>query len=104
MARGGPCNRKIETAPRFRQGERVRTRTSSSPGHTRLPGYARGKEGVVGAVRDGYVLPDANAHRQGENPEWVYTVVFDARELWGEAADPALTVSIDAWESYLEPA
>ncbi|MSE24787.1 nitrile hydratase subunit beta, partial [Lactobacillus curvatus] len=25
-----------------------------------------------------------------------------ARELWGEHADPALTVSIDAFEPYLE--
>jgi hypothetical protein len=25
-----------------------------------------------------------------------------AIEIWGEGADPTLTVSIDAWESYLE--
>ncbi|TGT26259.1 nitrile hydratase subunit beta, partial [Mesorhizobium sp. M4B.F.Ca.ET.169.01.1.1] len=43
-------------------------------------------------------------HGQGENPQWVYTVVFDGSEIWGEGADPTLTVSIDAWESYLEPA
>ena len=72
-------------------------------GHTRLPRYARGKAGVIEAVRDGYVLPDSNAHQMGENPEWVYTVVFSGRELWGDAADPWLSVSIDAWESYLEP-
>ena len=35
-------------------------------------------------------------------PQWVYTVVFDGAEIWGEGADPSLTVSIDAWESYLE--
>jgi len=29
--------------------------------------------------------------------------VFTARELWGEGADATSTVSIDAWESYLEP-
>ncbi|MEQ9573131.1 MAG: nitrile hydratase subunit beta, partial [Nitratireductor sp.] len=39
-----------------------------------------------------------------EAPQHLYTVVFSARELWGEAADPTLSVSIDAWESYLEPA
>ena len=49
-------------------------------------------------------FPTANAHGKGENPQWVYTVVFDGREIWGEDADPTLTVSIDAWESYLEPA
>jgi len=29
--------------------------------------------------------------------------VFDARELWGPAADPQVQVSVDAWESYLAP-
>ena len=41
---------------------------------------------------------------QGENPQWLYTVLFDARELWGEAADPKHKVSIEAWDPYLEPA
>jgi hypothetical protein len=31
-------------------------------------------------------------------------VVFDARELFGEAADPTLKVSIEAFEPYLESA
>jgi nitrile hydratase len=31
-------------------------------------------------------------------------VRFDARELWGEDAQPGLTVSVDAFEPYLEPA
>ena len=38
--------------------------------------------GVIEAVRDGFVFPDTNAHGKGENPQWVYTVVFDgARDL-----------------------
>lgn len=104
MARGGPCDRPIASPPMFRAGDRVRARNMHPQHHTRLPRYARGKTGVVEAVRDGFVLPDTNAHGQGENPERVYTVAFDGRELWGDGADPALTVSIDAWESYLEPA
>jgi nitrile hydratase len=55
-------------------------------------------------VNGGFVFPDANAHGAGEAPEYVYTVVFEGRELWGETASPGLTVSIDAWESYLVPA
>ncbi len=87
------------------QGRRQgRTSNFSPTGHTRLPRYARGKHGVVEAVREGFVFPDSNAHGKGENPQWVYTVVFDGAEIWGEDADPTLTVSIDAWESYLEPA
>ena len=45
---------------------------------------------------------DSSAHGAGERPEWLYTVRFTGRELWGEAADPTLTVAVDAWESYLE--
>jgi nitrile hydratase len=104
LSRGGPCNRPVAASPGFKAGERVRARNMHPTGHTRLPRYARGRTGVIEAVREGYVLPDTSAHARGENPEWVYTVVFDARELWGDAADPTLTVSIDAWESYLEPA
>ena len=40
----------------------------------------------------------------GENPQWLYTVVFDGRELWGADADPTVKISIDAFEPYLEPA
>lgn len=103
LARGGPCNRPVETKARFQTGDRVRTINMNPTGHTRLPRYARGKVGVIDAVREGFVFPDSNAHGQGEQPQWVYTVLFDGREIWGEASDPQLTVSIDAWESYLEP-
>jgi nitrile hydratase len=30
--------------------------------------------------------------------------MFDGRELWGANADPTLTVSVEAFEPYLEPA
>jgi nitrile hydratase subunit beta len=55
-------------------------------------------------VRGFHVFPDSVAIGQGENPQWLYTVLFDARELWGDAADPKLKVSIEAWDPYLEPA
>jgi nitrile hydratase len=102
LKRGGPCDRPVDAAPKFRPGDRVRTRNMNPSGHNRLPRYAKGKTGVVEAVQGGFVFPDDNAHEKGENPQWVYTVVFNAPELWGEGADPAHTVSIDAWESYLE--
>ncbi len=102
LARGGPCDRPVAVPPRFKQGDRVRTRNLHPHGHTRLPRYARGKTGLVEAVRGGFVFPDTNAHGAGEAPQQVYTVTFSAEELWGEGSDPTLTVSIDAWESYLE--
>ena len=39
----------------------------------------------------------------GESPQWLYTVVFDGRDLWGESSDPTVKVSIEAFEPYLEP-
>ncbi|WP_037086982.1 nitrile hydratase subunit beta [Neorhizobium vignae] len=102
LARGGPCDRPVESEPRFQPGDQVRTRNFNPETHTRLPRYARAKTGVVEAVQGSFVFPDDNAHGKGENPQWVYTVVFDGPEIWGEGADPTLTVSIDAWESYLE--
>lgn len=104
LARGGPCDRPVAAEPRFKAGDLVLTKNFSPAGHTRLPRYARARHGVVEAVRDGFVFPDSNAHGAGENPQWVYTVVFSGAEIWGDGADPTLTISIDAWESYLEPA
>ena len=104
LARGGPAERPIEQPARFAVGDRVRTRNMHPQGHTRLPRYARGRIGVVALVHGAHVFPDTNARGDGERPQWLYTVCFPGRELWGEEADATLIVSIDAWESYLEPA
>src|SRR5215471_3961150 len=55
-------------------------------------------------VRGCHVFPDTVAIGKGEDPQWLYTVLFDGRELWGEGAEPSLKVSIEAFEPYLEPA
>jgi len=89
---------------RFKPGDPVRTKNIHPATHTRLPRYARGKLGTVEAVRGCHVFPDTAALGAGENPQWLYTVVFSARELWGEEADPAAKVSIEAFEPYLVPA
>jgi nitrile hydratase subunit beta len=100
----GSFTRQAPAPARFRVGERVRTKNIHPPTHTRLPRYARGRIGTVEAIRGCHVFPDATAvgGAENENPQWLYTVVFDARELWGEAADPTLRVSIEAFEPYLE--
>jgi nitrile hydratase subunit beta len=103
LAKGGPTDRPAEQPARFAIGDQVVTRTMHPSGHTRLPRYARGKRGLIERVHGVFVFPDSNAHGEGENPQWLYTVRFSGPELWGEEADPALAVSIDAWESYLEP-
>jgi nitrile hydratase subunit beta len=102
LAKGAPTERPPAVPPRFAVGERVRTRTAAVAHHTRLPGYARGKIGRIDQLRGVHVFADAHAHGLGEQPQWLYTVVFSARELWGNEAASGQSVSIDAWEPYLE--
>ena len=96
--------RSAPSPARFKAGNRVRTRNINPETHTRLPRYARGRLGTVEAIRGCHVYPDTAALGDHEHAEWLYTVVFPARELWGEAADPTVKVSIEAFEPYLEPA
>ncbi len=104
LHRGGPTEREATRPAWFAAGDRVRAKTISPPTHTRLPYYVRGHAGSVERVLGFHVFPDSNAIGAGENPQWLYTVTFDGRELWGNDSDPNLKVSVDAWEPYLEPA
>ena len=104
IAKRGSFSRPARRAARFKPGDRVRSRNINPPTHTRLPRYARDREGMIEAVRGCHVFPDAVTTGKGEDPQWLYTVVFDARELWGQSADPTLKVSIEAFEPYIEPA
>jgi nitrile hydratase beta subunit len=94
--------RSVETTPAFAVGERVRAKERSVPGHTRLPGYVRGHVGVVELIQPASVLPDTNAHFEGENPQHVYTVRFDSHELWG-ADTERFALTAEMFESYLDP-
>jgi nitrile hydratase subunit beta len=100
----GSFERPAAAPARFAVGDRVRMKNMHPTGHTRLPRYVRGHAGVVECIRGCHVFPDAVVAGRGEEPHWLYTAVFDGRELWGEAGDPALTVSVEAWEPYLDPA
>ena len=93
-----------QASARFKPGDRVRTRNFHPQTHTRLPRYARDKLGVVELLHGCHAYPDSVATGQGDDPQWLYTVVFDGPELWGADSDPTLKVSIDAFEPYLEPA
>jgi nitrile hydratase beta subunit len=104
LASGTPYDRPASAPAQYAPGDSIRTKVMHPSTHTRLPRYARGKTGIVEAVRGCFVFPDSNAHGKGEDPRWCYAVTFTGQELWGEDADPSLTVTIDAWEPYLERA
>ena len=100
----GSFFRQSQAPARFKLGDQVRTKNIHPLTHTRLPRYARGRFGVVELVHGCHAFPDAVAIDKGDDPQWLYTVVFDGRELWGADADPTVKVSIDAFEPYLDPA
>jgi nitrile hydratase len=93
----------VNAPPRFAPGESVRCRLDGGPGHTRLPGYVRGRAGLIRAHHGGHVLADASA-RGEQRGEHLYTVSFASSDLWPEAKGRADRVFVDLWESYLEPA
>lgn len=97
-----PFGREPTREARFKMGDKVRTRNIHPVGHTRLPRYARNKTGRIESIQGFHVYPDSVVAGKGDDPQWLYTVVFEARELWGEQADPSLSVSIEAFEPYLE--
>ena len=105
IKKGFAASRPAAKPARFSVGDRVRTVALQPEHHTRLPAYARGKLGAIEHVHGAHVFPDTNARELGESPQWLYTVAFDARELWGESAPaPRSIVSVDAFEPYLETA
>jgi nitrile hydratase len=102
LAAGSPTARAPAGAARYANGDTVRARNLHPLSHTRLPRYCRGKPGTVVALHGAHVFPDAHALGQGECPQWLYTVRFDARDLWGSDTS-ATAVCVDCWEPYLEP-
>ncbi len=96
--------RQQQAPARFKPGDRVRTRNINPATHTRLPRYARDKLGLVERVHGCHAYPDSVACDRGDDPQWLYTVVFDGPEIWGSDCDPTLRVSIEAFEPYLDPA
>jgi nitrile hydratase len=104
LARGSPTERPSVEAARFAPGDRVRTRRLKVSHHTRLPGYVQGRVGSIERVHGTHVFADPHAHGLGEQPQWLYTVVFDAGQLWPGSRPGSHSVSVDAWQPYLEPA
>lgn len=105
LAKGSATERPASAPARFAVGQAVRMHLGRVDHHTRLPGYVQGKRGTIEHIHGAHVFADANAQGLGEQPQWLYTVVFDEAELWGDGAPRQnLAVSVDAWESYLAPA
>ena len=104
VSRGAPADRDVSAVARFQTGQSVRARNINPVGPTRLPRYARGKNGTIDRDHGVFVFPDTNGLFLGEKPQHLYSVRFSARELWGDQAAPQDAVYLDMWDDYLEPA
>ncbi len=92
--------RDVPNPAAFTIGQKVRVKIMNPMTHTRAPRYVRGRMGEIVKIHGAHVFPDSNAKCLGENPQWLYTVRFTAKELWNHTNDD--TVMLDLWEPYLE--
>ena len=104
MLQRASFSRPPQAPARFAVGDNVKARNIHPKSATRLPRYTRGHTGTIERVQGCHVFPDSVVLGKGDDPQWLYTVVFSGQELWGEESDPTVKVSIDAFEPYLEPA
>jgi len=98
-----PGRSNVASRERFAPGDSVRVRSDHVPGHVRMPGYIRGKTGVVVSESPAYPFPDAHAHSVEAADEPTYDVRFNSLDLWPDSAEPAL-VYVGVFQSYLERA
>jgi len=96
-----PGRSNIPKREHFKPGDRVRVRSDYVPGHMRMPGYIRGKTGVVVSESPAYPFPDAHAHGVQAEDEPTFDVRFRSEDLWPNSADAAL-VHVAVFQSYLE--
>jgi len=82
-------------------GDRVRVKNDFFAGHVRMPGYIRGKAGVVVGESPAYPFPDAHAHGVAAQDEPTFDIAFRSEELWPNASDAA-TVHVGVFSSYLQ--
>lgn len=104
--RGGDSARvKADAPPHFAVGQKVRVRNLNPLGHTRAPRYIRGRSGAIDRDHGVFAFPDTNAARGDKKPQHVYSVRFEAGEVWGEGGPAGGgALYIDLWDDYLEPA
>ncbi len=89
--------------PRFAVGDSVTVRNIHPTGHTRLPRYVRGKYGRIARIYGAQGFQDEPTIADN-SPQHVYSVMFEATELWGTDAEPNQILYIDMWECWMETA
>ncbi|MXZ81186.1 MAG: nitrile hydratase subunit beta [Gammaproteobacteria bacterium] len=104
LGRGGPVEMEIDRPAAFAVGDPVTARNFNPKSHTRSPRYVRGRRGVVTGHHGAHIFPDRHAATGEKVAEHLYSVRFEADEIWGPRdAEPGAPVYVDLFEPYLEP-
>ncbi len=110
---------KVEAeGPRFQAGDRVKVLDIELLGHSHLPNYIRGATGIVESDRGAHVFPDSHGHdhehdhdhehghdeghAKADALQHVYTVRFQATDIWGDDADPRHSLNFSLWDYQLQ--
>ncbi len=104
LRKGGSARVEDQVAPRFQLGQRVAVRNLNPRGHTRAPRYIRGRSGTIDRDHGVFVFPDTHAANAGKSPQHVYSVRFEAGDVWGPQGPGSEAIYIDLWDDYLDPA
>jgi nitrile hydratase beta subunit len=100
---GGSIAMPAQIPARFKVADRVRAKNFHPKHHTRLPRYTRGKLGTVVIDHGSFGFADTRAQGLGNRPQQLYSVRFEAEELWGESAGQREAIYLDLYEDYLDP-
>ncbi len=104
LSRGAPVDMVIEQEACFSPGDLVRVRRESTGGHTRVPAYLRGREGIIQHHHGAHVFADQHARGQREG-QHLYNVAFSSTRIWTDEENPVtdFMVRVDLWEPQLAP-
>jgi nitrile hydratase beta subunit len=99
----GPIGPGRQAAPPqvFAIGDKVRVKNDYVPGHVRMPGYIRGKSGVVVRISVPMPFPDTAGHGMQAPMEPTCDVRFKSTDLWADSCDEAFN-HVGVFQSYLE--
>ncbi len=101
LSHGHPATMEGNIAPGHALGDRVRVINDHPLTHTRAPRYVRGRVGTIERLHGVHIFADANANGDCRG-EHLYSVRFEADELWGTGAGGRDAVYVDLWGPHLE--
>jgi len=95
---------KVDSAPLFKPGDRVRVRRAYPLGHIRTPYYIRGHSGVIERYCGVFGNPEELAQqRSGEPKQPLYRVRFRQSEVWpAYRGHPEDVVEVEIFQHWLE--